>query len=69
LGEVFNYMKGQRAIMDPIGWGAAFFECEFKMLDFGCLREGLWKRANGQPRDCDLDLVVAGGWEDEEGRY
>jgi peroxygenase len=28
LPEVFNYMKGQRLVLDPIGWGGAFFECE-----------------------------------------
>jgi len=28
LGEVFNYMKGQRVVFDPFGWGGAFFECE-----------------------------------------
>ena len=28
LGEVFNYMKGQRLVLDPFGWGGAFFECE-----------------------------------------
>jgi hypothetical protein len=27
LGEVFNYMKGQRLVLDPFGWGGAFFEC------------------------------------------
>lgn len=26
--EVWRYMKGQRVIMDPVGWGGAFFECE-----------------------------------------
>jgi len=50
--------------MDPVGWGAAFFECELKMLDFGVLR-----RANGQFRDRDLDLIVASGWEDEQRGY
>jgi peroxygenase len=28
LGEVFEYMKGQRFILDLSGWGGAFFECE-----------------------------------------
>lgn len=28
LPEVFNYMKGQRVVLDPFGWGGAFFECE-----------------------------------------
>jgi peroxygenase len=28
LGEVFNYLKGQRVVFDPFGWGGAFFECE-----------------------------------------
>lgn len=28
LPEVGSYMKGQRVIMDPVGWGGAFFECE-----------------------------------------
>lgn len=28
LGEVFNYMKGQRLVLDPFGWGGAFFECK-----------------------------------------
>ncbi|PQE22906.1 hypothetical protein CJF30_00008474 [Rutstroemia sp. NJR-2017a BBW] len=28
LKETWNYMKGQRCIADPIGWGGAFFECE-----------------------------------------
>jgi hypothetical protein len=27
-------MKGQRAIMDPIGWSAAFLKCEFLPLSF-----------------------------------
>jgi peroxygenase len=26
--EILNMMKGQRVIMDPIGWFGAFFECE-----------------------------------------
>ncbi|KAI9739865.1 MAG: hypothetical protein M1818_004921 [Claussenomyces sp. TS43310] len=26
IGEIWLYMKGQRVIMDPIGWGGAFFE-------------------------------------------
>ncbi|KAE8442095.1 hypothetical protein EG329_003853 [Mollisiaceae sp. DMI_Dod_QoI] len=26
LREVFTYMKGQRLVMDPFGWGAAVFE-------------------------------------------
>ncbi|PMD46498.1 Caleosin-domain-containing protein [Hyaloscypha variabilis F] len=26
LGEVFNYLKGQRVVFDPFGWGGAFFE-------------------------------------------
>jgi len=26
LREVFNYMKGQRLVMDPFGWGGALFE-------------------------------------------
>lgn len=28
LREVFSYMKGQRLVMDPFGWGAALFECK-----------------------------------------
>jgi len=28
LSEVFNYMKGQRLVLDPFGWGGAFFECK-----------------------------------------
>lgn len=28
LREIFNYMKGQRLVMDPFGWGGAFFECK-----------------------------------------
>ena len=29
--DVSNLMKGQRCIADPIGWGGAFFECEFML--------------------------------------
>jgi peroxygenase len=36
IQEVWGYMKGQRVIMDPVGWGGAFFECRFKtVLSFG----------------------------------
>jgi peroxygenase len=28
LWDVWDVMKGQRCIADPIGWGGAFFECE-----------------------------------------
>jgi peroxygenase len=28
LGDVWNVLKGQRCIADPVGWGGAFFECE-----------------------------------------
>ena len=27
-GDVWDGLAGQRVIMDPIGWFAAFFECE-----------------------------------------
>lgn len=30
--EVWNYMSGQRVIMDPIGWFGAFFECELVLV-------------------------------------
>lgn len=26
--EIWSYMKGQRNVVDPFGWGAAIFECE-----------------------------------------
>jgi hypothetical protein len=29
LGEIWVYMKGQRNVLDPFGWGAALFECEY----------------------------------------
>lgn len=28
LGDVWALLKGQRCIMDPVGWGGAFFECK-----------------------------------------
>lgn len=28
IRETMDYMKGQRLISDPIGWGGAAFECE-----------------------------------------
>jgi peroxygenase len=28
IWDVWNVLKGQRCIADPIGWGGAFFECE-----------------------------------------
>ncbi|TVY71517.1 putative peroxygenase [Lachnellula suecica] len=28
--EIRRYLKGQRLIADPIGWGGAIFECELK---------------------------------------
>ena len=33
LGETWMYMKGQRVIMDPTGWGGAFFECKLESVD------------------------------------
>ena len=27
--EILDYMKGQRLVADPVGWGGAFFECKF----------------------------------------
>ena len=27
--DIFDLMKGQRCIADPIGWGGAMFECEY----------------------------------------
>lgn len=32
MWDVAGVMKGQRCIADPIGWGGAFFECEYKVL-------------------------------------
>lgn len=29
FGELLGYLKGQRLVMDPFGWGGAIFECEF----------------------------------------
>ena len=28
VSDVWSLIKGQRCIMDPIGWGGALFECE-----------------------------------------
>lgn len=27
--DVLAMLKGQRLVADPIGWGGAFFECEY----------------------------------------
>tara|TARA_R110002060_G_scaffold37691_4_gene48847 strand:+ start:990 stop:1559 length:570 start_codon:yes stop_codon:yes gene_type:complete len=66
MGEVWTYMKGQRLYGDPIGWGAAGFECEYSIssisgIDSCCDGSADWSR------DCDLDLAMAGRWEDEKG--
>lgn len=30
FADVMDGLKGQRLIMDPIGWGGAFFECKLR---------------------------------------
>lgn len=37
LREIWTYMKGQRLYADPVGWGAAGFECE--SFSISCLVE------------------------------
>lgn len=32
LSDLWEALKGQRVIMDPIGWFGAFFECEWCFL-------------------------------------
>jgi peroxygenase len=32
IWDVWNVLKGQRCIADPVGWGGAFFECEYCCL-------------------------------------
>lgn len=32
FGEMLNYLKGQRLVLDPFGWGGAIFECELLIL-------------------------------------
>jgi peroxygenase len=32
IWDVSKLLKGQRLIADPIGWGGAFFECKFSLL-------------------------------------
>jgi peroxygenase len=62
LGDVWNVLKGQRCVADPIGWGGAFFECEYGRVKDGSKR--LMRR-----RDCDIFDAMAGGREDDEGGY
>jgi peroxygenase len=55
LPEIWRYMKGQRAIMDPVEWGGAFFECECKCCGKGVgLRTGLMRN-----RDCNVSAALA----------
>jgi peroxygenase len=63
LGDVWNVLKGQRCVADPVGWGGAFFECEYSVKG---KRECALMMMD---RDCDIFDAVAGGWEDDEGRY
>ena len=28
IRDIWEVLKGQRCILDPVGWGGAFFECE-----------------------------------------
>jgi hypothetical protein len=41
IWDVWEVMKGQRCIADPIGWGGAFFECEFADVVVWCFESVL----------------------------
>lgn len=32
IWDVWEVLKGQRCVADPVGWGGAFFECESSFL-------------------------------------
>jgi peroxygenase len=36
FNEMLGYLKGQRLVLDPFGWGGAIFECELSS------RNGIW---------------------------
>ncbi len=40
--ELLAYLKGQRLVMDPFGWGGAIFECAYSTLacDFLVVENG-----------------------------
>ena len=69
LSDVWALLQGQRCIMDPVGWGGAFFECESE----GCsLFYVLEVRGVANPlclRVCNLFTAVAGRRSHDEGRY
>jgi peroxygenase len=60
--EAMNLLKGQRCIMDPVGWGGAFFEC---MRSRRRTRSSLADMS----RAGDVHFAMARRWADEEGGY
>ena len=59
LGDVADALKGQRVIMDPIGWFAAWFECKLPAATGTCSYVYLILTAHATLRACDVHHAVA----------
>lgn len=58
--DIWNGLRGQRVIMDPIGWGAEMFECSYHPY-FYWMQRCVYKLTSAISRVCCLSIPLAFG--------